>query len=238
MGELKPIKIVNALRTAFKNRPWLIAFTALGGMEILVLLWGLLTNHGFGRRYLLLAASTTFILAAIAGGALSILYGRLIALALVFCWLGDYAGSYIFLLSIASFLAAHLALIAAFFLHGVERQRLFKALAVFVPISVGIFLWLNPYLTEVFYYPVIAYIVVITIMASCAFGARPSPVAAILVWGACLFYISDIFVARARFVSPGVVNSIGCYPLYYSACFLFAISPAACRNQDPTISEP
>jgi len=226
------MKIVTALRMAFKNRPWLIFFTALGGVEILILLWGLLTNHGFGRRYLLLAASTTFFLAAFAGGALTTLYGRLIAIALVFCWLGDFAGSYYFLLSIVSFLAAHLVLIAAFFLHGVEGRRLYKALAAFVLISAGIFLWLNPHLTAEFYYPVIAYIAAITLMASCAYGVRPSHTAAIIVWGACLFYLSDIFVARARFVSPGVINSIGCYPLYYSACFLFAISAAVYQTKD------
>ena len=46
----------------------------------------------------------------------------------------------------------------------------------------------------------------------------------ILIPGAILFYVSDIFVARQRFVSAGYSNSILGLPQYYTAVWCFAVS--------------
>jgi hypothetical protein len=40
--------------------------------------------------------------------------------------------------------------------------------------------------------------------------------------GALLFYLSDLLVARDRFVRPGIVNRVVGLPLYYAAQLLLA----------------
>ena len=45
-----------------------------------------------------------------------------------------------------------------------------------------------------------------------------------LVIAAVMFAVSDIFVARDRFVSPSVVNRLWGLPLYYAAQLIFALS--------------
>jgi len=43
-------------------------------------------------------------------------------------------------------------------------------------------------------------------------------------WGAGLFFVSDLFVARGRFVSPGKVNQLLGWPLDFAGQFLLALS--------------
>jgi uncharacterized membrane protein YhhN len=45
-----------------------------------------------------------------------------------------------------------------------------------------------------------------------------------LLIGAVMFAVSDIFVARDRFVSPSVANRLWGLPLYYAAQLIFALS--------------
>ena len=90
--------------------------------------------------------------------------------------------------------------------------------------------WLAPRLDEMAL-PVLAYIVVISIMAVGAFGvagnaAIPAPVRFSVLGGAVLFYLPDIFVARQRFVVNAAINRWAGLPLYYSAQFLLALSAA------------
>jgi len=61
--------------------------------------------------------------------------------------------------------------------------------------------------------------------------------------GAVCFYVSDIFVARGQFIGPSPWNAFGCYPLYYGACFLLALSAGgrrraasrACQTPEPRL---
>jgi hypothetical protein len=43
--------------------------------------------------------------------------------------------------------------------------------------------------------------------------------------GAFSFYLSDIFVARQRFVTPSFFNRLAGLPLYYLGQFLLASTP-------------
>ena len=72
--------------------------------------------------------------------------------------------------------------------------------------------------------PVLAYVVIITLMVALASGMswRWGMWAAVL--GALIFYVSDIFVARERFVSPGPINGLIGLPLYYAGQLLLAWS--------------
>ena len=53
------------------------------------------------------------------------------------------------------------------------------------------------------------------------YAALPDP---LVQWGAGLFFVSDLFVARGRFVRPGKVNQLVGWPLYYAGQFLPALS--------------
>jgi uncharacterized membrane protein YhhN len=68
--------------------------------------------------------------------------------------------------------------------------------------------------------PVMAYIVVITGMVALAAGSRSAWIAA----AATAFFVSDLSVARDRFVAPGFGNRLWGLPLYYSAQILFVLS--------------
>jgi uncharacterized membrane protein YhhN len=79
--------------------------------------------------------------------------------------------------------------------------------------------------------PVVAYILVISAMLAAAtnFGwvwRSAGPAAAMAVSGALSFYLSDLFVARDRFVSTGIQNRYAGLPLYYAGQFLLAYSTA------------
>jgi uncharacterized membrane protein YhhN len=78
--------------------------------------------------------------------------------------------------------------------------------------------------------PVLAYVVVITLMV---IGARavferpdlPLTGKALIFWGAILFYLSDLLVARDQFIRKAFSNRLIGLPLYYTGQFLLAFSP-------------
>jgi uncharacterized membrane protein YhhN len=75
--------------------------------------------------------------------------------------------------------------------------------------------------------PVWAYITVITIMLSCAFGVQEMTRHPLIWIGALAFYLSDISVARDRFVHRDLANRLWGLPLYYAAQLLLAMSVGA-----------
>jgi uncharacterized membrane protein YhhN len=96
-------------------------------------------------------------------------------------------------------------------------------------ISLGACRWLWPHLGAM-KLPVLAYVAVITLMV---FGARavferpdlPLPGKALIFWGAILFYLSDLLVAREQFIRKAFSNRLIGLPLYYTGQFLLAFSP-------------
>ena len=172
---------------------------------------------------LTVAASTGFLLMALAGRCWSTWYGRFIALGLAGCWVGDVVGPANFMAGVAAFLAAHLGFIIAFLCHGPRRNNLVRGLLVLLP-SALLAAWLLPHVSAGDQPLVVAYLVVISVMVALAAGASGSPGGRWALAAAIIFYVSDIFVARWRYVAPGPLNMFLCYPLYYTACVLFAAS--------------
>lgn len=82
--------------------------------------------------------------------------------------------------------------------------------------------WLWPHLGAL-RAPVAVYAAAISVMLLLALGVA-SPLAQL---GAVLFYVSDLTVARDRFVHPHVANRIVGLPLYHAAQVLFALSTRA-----------
>ena len=70
--------------------------------------------------------------------------------------------------------------------------------------------------------PVVAYVIVITAMVAAAVGTALRTEAWLLLVGAAAFYLSDLSVARDRFVASGFGNRLWGLPLYFFAQMLLA----------------
>ncbi|MCB2187017.1 MAG: lysoplasmalogenase [Deltaproteobacteria bacterium] len=163
------------------------------------------------------------------------LYARLVLAGLGLGLLGDTAlalpGRPYFLAGLAAFLLGHLAYVAAFgclIAPAVwSSPGLWLGLVPLALAGAAVFWWLRPRLGPM-KKPVAAYVVVISLMVLAAWGAFQSglpPVGRVVVLvGAVLFYLSDLAVARDRFVAPGWPNRAVGLPLYYAAQFLLAWS--------------
>jgi uncharacterized membrane protein YhhN len=74
---------------------------------------------------------------------------------------------------------------------------------------------------------VVGYVVVISVMVSFAAGSVAGGRGAIRLFAATLFYLSDLSVARDRFLDAGLGNRLWGLPAYYVAQILFAWSVVA-----------
>lgn len=172
-----------------------------------------------------IAASSSFV----ALGLLNIgdsFYGILIVGALVFSWVGDvllvWRSKAALLGGIAAFLTAHIAYAVAFSHLPLTPSAFVAALFIWNMVVVAVVRWLWTYLEGRDRYAVLIYMAAITVMVSLA-AATMSPLIGL---AAGLFAISDISVARDRFVERSVANKVWGIPLYYLAQVLLAISPA------------
>lgn len=134
-----------------------------------------------------------------------------------------------FLFGLAAFLLGHVAYAAGFLLMGVGALATVAGLLLAGGLMQQVWAWLGPN-TGKMRGPVMAYMIVITSMvalAAGALGANPNGPRFVALIGAVLFAVSDIFVARHRFVSPGPENRFAGLPLYFTAQLLLAGAAAA-----------
>lgn len=143
---------------------------------------------------------------------------RLLLAALLLSLLGDAllisGAKPMFLAGLGAFLLAHVAYAAAFL------GRAALPLWPLPPLAVGVWLtlrWLWPHLGSM-KGAVVAYCAVIAVMVAAAMGVSSGAVRV----GAVLFFLSDLLVARDRFVAPGFGNRLVGLPLYYAAQLLLA----------------
>jgi len=129
---------------------------------------------------------------------------------------------------LVSFLAGHVLYTVAFFsLAGSERGK-WIVIALVLAVSVVVFAWLRPHLGKMLV-PVLAYIAIITAMVIGAAALADTETVrfsgrALAFSGALLFYVSDIFVARHRFVTRNFFNRVVGLPLYFAGQFMIAFS--------------
>lgn len=185
-----------------------------------------------GRPWLRVVAKTLASLSFVAVGVTRAgsggVYGAWVVLALVLCALGDLALLHERGLAggLALFLLGHVGFVAAF---QSQRPASDWPLGWVVPIAVvsGIVLrWLWPHLGRL-RWAVAGYVTVITLMvwgavsvSSVARGWWPVAV------GAGLFYVSDLLVARDRFVTRTFFNRAWGLPAYYGGQLILAWSAA------------
>lgn len=205
--------------------PWIV-FTAIC---TLLLILGEHRQWPWLRAFSKTAASTGFVGAAIVAGALDTPYGKAVLAALVLSWWGDVfllgRGRGLFLAGLVSFLLGHVAFGAAFVVRGVDP--LFTAAAGAAALLPGLaaWRWLREHLDGAkagMRGPVKAYVTVISCMVALAVGTAAALGDARIPLGAVLFYLSDLAVARDRFVAPGFDNRLWGLPLYYGAQLVLA----------------
>lgn len=178
-----------------------------------------------------LSASTGFLGIAYQSGAFETAYGRFIFAGLVLSWIGDACllskQKPVFLAGIGAFLLGHVGYTAAFVVRGVAWSWVSMAL---VPIAILAFLierWIGSHAEDGFKVPIKAYVVVISLMACLSFGCFGAGHTWLIPLGATMFFLSDISVARDRFVSEGFDNRLWGLPLYYGAQVVLAWSVGA-----------
>ena len=158
-------------------------------------------------------------------------YG-LILIGLIFCLGGDVflalPQKKMFLLGLVSFLVGHVFYVAAFmYVAGMNGFAVVGSLLT-IGVSAGVYMWLKPHLGTM-KVPVIFYIVVISGMLCSAWAILGESELAkqgrLLVFiGALSFYVSDLFVARDRFLKNEFLNRLIGLPLYYAGQFMLAFS--------------
>ncbi|MBP9088466.1 MAG: lysoplasmalogenase [Kofleriaceae bacterium] len=192
------------------------------------------------RQLSKLAASTCFVLVPLVGGGFSADrhdhgLATWMMIGLVLGATGDAAllahSSTGFLIGLGAFLLGHLAYVVGFSrcVAGTAISSATLALALIPIVAGGLALrWLWRYLGDM-RIPVLAYVTVITAMMIAAIAVlhdstRNLPFRYLIGSGATLFFISDLAVARDRFVAPGWRNRAWGLPAYYTGQLLLAWS--------------
>lgn len=176
------------------------------------------------------AVSALFIAVALLQGP-QLRYDWLIVLGLALSAIGDVAliprDRRAFLAGLVAFLLAHVAYTFAFAQWADPLSLPPLALGVVLLSSVLLFRYFQPHLGPMLV-PVAIYIVVITGMLAAAWAVAAGAATTLGLYvgaGATLFYLSDITVARSRFIpGTGFANRAVGLPLYYAAQFLLALS--------------
>ena len=164
-------------------------------------------------------------------------YFYILLIGLIFCLGGDVflalPGERMFLFGLVSFLLGHVFYAGCFFYVADLSHWTWIGACIGLVAGGGVFFWLRPHLGSMLI-PVIAYIVVITVMlvgawtVLCDSGVEFSG-RLLVSSGAVSFYVSDLFVARDRFLKMEFKNRLLGLPLYYFGQFLLAFSVGAVK---------
>jgi uncharacterized membrane protein YhhN len=159
-------------------------------------------------------------------------YYHYLFVGLIFCLIGDVCLALphekVFMGGLVTFLVGHVFYIFSFLSLTQIFHWISAGLFIFFGLSAFIFFWLRPHLRSMVI-PVLLYILVITVMVSGAWAVfwkssfQISGRTLILVGSIC-FYISDLFVARNKFIKEEYRNRLLGLPLYYTGQFLLAFS--------------
>ncbi len=186
-------------------------------------LLGLLVAENLNSRSRLVfktLASLGFIWSAVAGGLPASLPGALILVGLCLSFIGDVVLVFEnqFLVGLVAFAAAHLAYAVGFMSTGVNLPVVVPVAAIALVAFLAVRRWLLWRVNSRLQNPVLGYMLIISVMLVAAAGSS----SLVIYTGAALFYLSDLAVARHRFVAPGLENKLIGLPLYYAAQLILA----------------
>jgi len=151
---------------------------------------------------------------------------------LFLCLVGDICLAFqqekMFLWGLISFLLGHVSYSFGFFHVAHPGAWTWGGSIIVLCISSRIYFWLKPHLGTM-KIPVMLYCIVITVMLSGAWSvldnSRLTLSGRLMIFiGALLFYVSDVFVARDRFLKKEFFNRLVGLPLYYTGQFILAFS--------------
>ena len=202
-----------------------ILFTILCIACVSALLWSEKNDHSFIRAAAKIGASAAFVMTALVQDGVPTMTDMTIILGLIFCAAGDAfllsRGQRLFLVGMAAFAAGHAAYTAAFVQMGLSLNSpaLIGSL-VMALVAGGVLRWLWPHLGDM-KIPVAGYVAIISVMVAASLLASAP---AMMIAAAVGFAISDIAVARDRFINDKFANKLWGLPLYYGAQLLFAHS--------------
>ena len=159
-------------------------------------------------------------------------YYHLILPGLILCVAGDFFLALhrktMFLAGIVAFLLGHVLYVLAFFSLAEYSPMVWPGALGVIVVSVAAFRWLKPHLGSM-EIPVLVYVIVISVMVAGAWlvwvdKSVYGSARMMILTGAVAFYLSDLFVARDRFMKREFVNRLIGLPLYYGGQFLIAFS--------------
>jgi uncharacterized membrane protein YhhN len=176
-----------------------------------------------------LVAASAYLAVALDAGAWTSDWGRLLFIGMLFCWLGDLLlvatqRRSLFLAGLVSFLAGHVGYSFAFALRGITMEEMMLPAVLMGLFGLVVQRWLRPHLERPMVVPVHAYLAAILVMWFLATATHSAASSPYLLIGASLFVVSDLAVARNRFVVPAITNRLWGLPVYFCAQMLIALS--------------
>ncbi|MDP2968317.1 MAG: lysoplasmalogenase [Deltaproteobacteria bacterium] len=159
-------------------------------------------------------------------------YYHYLFVGLIFCLIGDVCLALpqkkAFMGGLVAFLVGHVLYIFSFSSLIPISYWISTGLFIVFGASALTFFWLHPHLKSMLI-PVLIYILVITIMVTGAwavFWKSSFQISgrALILTGSLCFYLSDLFVARHRFIKEEYRNRLLGLPLYYTGQFMLAFS--------------
>lgn len=175
-------------------------------------------------------AALGFIVLALQFGALESTYGKTILAGLIACAFGDLLllsrkSESLFKAGMVAFALGHVIYAIAFGwqFDGLEIDG-YIVIGITVFSALAFFLWLRPHLETGMVALTCIYIILITLMIAASVARFNYFLKYAAPLGAILFAISDMFVAKDRFVKPNPKNALAITPLYFGAQALFAFS--------------
>lgn len=204
---------------------------AAGCVGVAVAVAGILLGDALQRRtasrLCKVLASAGFVVLALLNGPTSNAFSMAMMAGLILGAVGDVLlllpGPTPFLLGLGTFLLGHVAYGVAFWVRGQDARAAALAVVPLVAVAVPVLRWLMPHVRGRLRGPVLAYVAVINFMVALAVGTVFNGAPAGFFGAALAFYVSDLFVARERFVAPGALNRAVGLPMYYTSQLLLAL---------------
>jgi len=159
-------------------------------------------------------------------------YYHYLIISLIFCLMGDVCLALpqkkAFTGGLVAFLVGHVFYIFSFLSLTSIFHWISTGVFIIFGVSAFIFLWLRPHLKSMLI-PVLLYILVITVMASGAWtvlwkSSFQISGRALILAGSLCFYVSDVLVARNKFIKEEYRNRLLGLPLYYAGQFMLVFS--------------
>ena len=201
-----------------------------------VCLFACALSLGFESRNQTALASKTKFLASLAFvgfawdmGAMNSTYGQWVFIGLLMSLMGDVlltlkGRKQAFISGLLFFMLAHLFYAWAFFTTGFNGSKLPMTLPTVIFAVTITALWLRPHLTGLYAFAIPVYLIVIAVMLIFAWSNQAAAATWWIVCGATLFAVSDLWVARNRFITVNINNRMIGLPLYYLAQLMLAYS--------------